>query len=210
VGTFSKGTIERLKLHVFEGKSSADVFSEMFKELTSDLERARADASSPDDQYHRRAYLRSFFSYSEAILFRLKQYLLDQSAVLKISITDNEKLVLDEHKVEMQADGTLQRKDLMPNHKTNVMFTLKFISRKLDLDRQSDFGNNGWREYCTALEKRHALTHPKFPSDLTISDEELLNLRNADAWLQGEFTALFNNFASKLREAQSGAASVNE
>jgi hypothetical protein len=197
MGSLSKGAIERLKLHVFEGKTSVQVFSEMYKELTSDLERAKNDASSDSDQYHRRAYLRSLFSYSEAILFRLKQHLLDQRDVLKVSITENEKLILDEQKVEMQSDGTLQRKDLMPAHKNNVMFTLKFIARKLELQREPDFGDNGWRSYCDSLDKRHSLTHPKFPGDLQISNDELTALQKADEWLQIEFANIFQGFASR-------------
>lgn len=202
MGSLSKGAIERLKLHVFEGKTSVQVFSEMYKELTADLERAKNDASCDSDQYHRRAYLRSLFAYSEAILFRLKQHLLDQREVLNVSITDNEKLILDEQKVEMQSDGTLQRKDLMPAHKSNVMFTLKFMARKLELQREPDFGDVGWRAYCNSLDKRHSLTHPKFPSDLQVSNDDLTALQKADEWLQTEFANIFQGFASRAEVAR--------
>ncbi len=201
----SKGTIQRLKVHVIEGKSSAQVFAEMYKELNSDLEAARTAVSSSDEQFHRRTYLRTLYSYSEAMLFRMKQYLLDQGEVAKVSITPNEKLILDEQKVEMQSDGTLQRKELMTSHKNNIMFTLRFMTRKLELPRQPDFGSNGWNEYCASLEKRNAITHPKFPGDLIVTDSELLILKNADRWVQNEFANLLNNFAFKLREAQSNS-----
>ena len=202
MGSFSKGALERLKLHVFDKRTAIDVFGQMFKELSSDLSRAKSDSRSPGEQYHRRVYLRTLMSYSEAMIFWLKQYLLDQRDHLKINITPNEKLILNEQTVEMTDDGTIQTKPLMLSHKRNIRFTLKFVARTLDLNQKPDFGGEGWREYVWAIEKRNDLTHPKFPDDIQISDEELKKIDNAELWLGQEIAKCMNGWAEKSRSAQ--------
>lgn len=201
MGKFSKGAIQRLQLHVFQGKTSVQVFTEMYTALSSDLVKAREAAKNENDEYYRRVYLLMLHSFTEAMLFRLKQHLLDQRENLGITITDNEKLVLDEQTVEMLENGTLQRKDLMVTQKKNLKFTLKFLKRKLDLDREPDFGGHGWESYCYSLEKRNSLAHPKFPGDLQIADDDLSKVTKADDWIMEELVSIMNGF-SKLAGAK--------
>lgn len=192
---FSKGTIERLKLHVFQGRTSADVYKEMTSELVNDLVRSLKEANDTGEQYHRRIFLRSFISSSEAITFRLKEFFAAQIEHLGISITHNEHMILREQRVEIKDNGTLDTRDLILPHVANLKFSLNFLVRKLDLQRKPNFGEQGWEDYRFALEKRNNLTHPKFPNDLIISDEDFGRIINGWIWFHNEVTIIIEEWA---------------
>jgi len=188
-------------MHVLGGLTSIDIFKEMYDELFSDLRRAKSDAHLLGEQFHRRMYLRTLMTYSEAMLFRLKQHLSDQRNHLKIELNQNEQLLLDEQTVEMTENGKLQRKGLTASHVKNIKFTFNFIARKLELSELPDFGGKGWKEYNRAIEKRNELTHPKFPKDLQITNDELQFIDAAELWLDQELAKVMSGWASKSKLA---------
>lgn len=198
---FSKGTMERFNQFILQGKTAIDVFSEVYNESTADLVYAHKQAERYKGQFYRRVFLRILYSHSEAMIFQLKQYLISQREFLPFKLTEQHRIILNDQKLEIDSNGSVKVKDLNPDHITNIKFTFKFLARYLTLDKSPNFSCKGWESYQTGLRKRHSLTHPKFIADFKISDEDLVNLMEAEEWLMKELENLFNGLA-RIKDLQ--------
>lgn len=118
----SRGVVERLNLHLIQQKSQVEVFTIVHHILSSDLQISKelAHSKSPQRDYFRRIYLRTLFSFSEGILFRLKQYLRDQREVLKIQLDSDEVLFLNEQRLLPGSDGKRKRIDAITSHRDKL------------------------------------------------------------------------------------------
>ena len=61
--------------------------------------------------------------------------------------------------------------------------TLRAAFKRLDLEPIPDFGGSEWERSRIVFSKRHMLMHPKRPSELEISNEQWIELREGIIWL---------------------------
>jgi len=68
-----------------------------------------------------------------------------------------------------------------------IKLTLRAAYRLFELSPSPNFSGKEWQQAKLVLEKREALMHPKTASDLEVSNESWLSMREAVGWLIGQF-----------------------
>jgi len=143
--------------------------------LTGDVVVIEGLLGREDTQPLRRALVRAVFVEVEGLLFRLRE----------------------RAKVKSQLPGfhrAYSKKDLNQlfpkrfqrfNEKAKV--ALKLLYERRDTSERAyppDLGGTGWRQFLAAKRTRDRLMHPTSTDDLTVTDSELREVRNARDWLR--------------------------
>jgi hypothetical protein len=69
-----------------------------------------------------------------------------------------------------------------PKFLNNVKFAFKIYSKSIDSDFKLRLGGVGWRSLREAVKIRDRLMHPKEPSQLIITQDEILTTQEAFNW----------------------------
>jgi len=62
-------------------------------------------------------------------------------------------------------------------------YSLRATYKMFELDEIPDFSNKNWANSKKLIDKRHALMHPKKPSDLPVSESSWQNIHDGALWL---------------------------
>ena len=137
-----------------------------------------------DTQLNRRNYVRALFAFYDGALSDLRE----QTAQLMITFFElkgewkiHELSPLMDDRGRLANNGKLTIEPNRLPFKELVAYTFKKYAEltKSELDVLSD---NGWNEFKKSIKIRHRITHPKFHSDVDISDEELDSLEAGRIW----------------------------
>jgi hypothetical protein len=152
--------------------------------LYDDVKQNREALEQGDSQLARRNYLRSLAAFYDVVLSNLRETtaklltdefdtggewrlhelypLLDETARL----SGNGKLELDANRLPFLA---------------LTAYTLKTYAKQLDLARDV-LSDSRWQDFCQSVKIRHRVTHPKFHSEIDITDDELRSIDAGWAW----------------------------
>lgn len=132
--------------------------------------------------YRRRTMTRIIFSMIEAVSFRMKQLALQHLAYHPSAFTAAEAALLREEDYLLESNGKVRTQSARLSTLPNIRFAFASFSKALGLTHQIDAGGSDWQALQQALHVRDRLTHPKEPSDLIVSNEELAQVRKAYEW----------------------------
>jgi len=182
VDPFSEALFESEKMET-ELRKEVDFFSDKL-------------LNEPDNNYLRRAFIKSLFSYIEGICFALKQETL---VLCRDDLTIGEKNLLEEVEYYLNNKGELleNKKHLKPEY--NLKFTFKMYAKawKAD-DFKLEISTQGWKHYKNSKKVRNRITHPKNSSDLIIKDKEIEDTFKAHIWFDGSLSDLFKSCRKSL------------
>ena len=158
--------------------------AEYIEWLYNDVQQNRKALSSNDSQLARRNYLRSLFAFYEVSLSNLRevaaQLLVDDfefSGEWKI----HELIPLLDESARLSKNGKL---DLEPNRipfLSLVAYTLKTFAKQVGLEKEV-LSDNKWEAFCQSTQIRHRITHPKFHTEIEITDDELKTIESGLEW----------------------------
>lgn len=124
------------------------------------------------------SFVRTTFSYIEAIIFALKQLTLAES----FDFTSRELIYLQEKKYEGPNRQSLKEKTVRMSIADNVSFTLK-IAFKVFSNKKYNVSGSEWNNFVHSVKIRNRITHPRSPKDFSISKNELECIVRAFNWL---------------------------
>jgi hypothetical protein len=152
--------------------------------LFDDVQENRKLLSSNESQLARRNYLHSLYSFYEVSL----SYLREETAILLVGefdLSGEWKL----HKVSPLLDesariGKNGKLELEPNRipfLSLVAYTLKTFAKQVGFEKEV-LSDSRWEAFCQSTKIRHRITHPKFHSDIEITDDEIRTIDNGLEW----------------------------
>ena len=173
-----------------------------FRNLTEPMVKLLEDASEAeelleekDNQFFRRAFIRSLFSSTEGIIWLMKQTCLNGKSPdgrRRISIADYAMLADQSYDLKNNGETSVQTKFLkLPD---NLRFTVKIINRLFDSQLDLEVGTVKWDKFRKAIEIRNRITHPRKASEIDISDDEINLCKEVSGW----FNDLVHKFVQSL------------
>jgi hypothetical protein len=148
--------------------------------VREDVNLAVADLNASDTQYRRRSLLRTFTAAIEGY-----------TAVLNAGY------------FELRCEKPVGAAGAPRNERglaKRFADALEACVRLTDPDYRLDRGRSGWRALRKSLSVRNRITHPLQLSDLSVSDEELEDLRQAVLWFPQATDLAFDAIGDKARK----------
>lgn len=168
--------------------------SDNLKWLHDDVQQNREFLEKEDSQLARRNYLRSLVSLYELTLSNLRERtgkLVVDSFELAGQWNLYEMTPLLDEIANLTENGKLR---LSPNRLpflSLVAYTLKTYAKLIDYP-ENLLSDNRWQSFRQTTTIRHRITHPKYHSDINITDDELQLIDEGRFW--------WNDTLSKLWE----------
>lgn len=140
--------------------------------------------------FRKRTFIKTIFSNIEGILYAAKQTILEDKDKIE---SDKDIINLQEKRYEGSSKDRLKEIIVYPNFLDNIKLVFKYYrslhSPKYDL-------NNFYTQldkYKIVKDIRNKVTHPKYTTDLIVTDEELGKCKEFDSWFFSEFRKLLEN-----------------
>lgn len=141
--------------------------------------------SVTDSQFNRRCLIRSTFAYFEGTcdLIRKKTEAIMHSQHLKggKKLNISRIILLRSSSFRITEKGDLKEEEQRQPYKNYMAFTLRSFAEESGIV-DNLFIDDGWEKLQKSIKVRHRITHPKTDSELSITDEEIANLRKAKEW----------------------------
>lgn len=160
--------------------------------LIGDVNAARTRLDQMDSQTARRDLVRSTFSAVDGLLWRLKQQVLDHASQYG-SLSIHDLAALMEESYNVRNDGSVNPQTRYLPTATSIRVTVR-TAQHLFKQYKLDFGHVGWACLQRAIVVRNRIVHPKAPSDLFVSDDEVDDCIRGFGW----FLALVIEVAQRI------------
>ena len=176
-------------------------FDDRLTPLVEDSEWAEKILDKEDNQFTRRAYIRSLFSMIEGSIWVFKQTLLHtgihEGHLKNLSIA--EYALLSEITYDLKSNGRPKEQTKYLKLPENIRFTFDAIGKYFKIDFDLGVDNSGWNNFLEAQKIRNRITHPKSLESFTISDDELEICKNTNSWYLELLLAFYKGIASNSK-----------
>jgi hypothetical protein len=153
--------------------------------LCQDVAEADGVRAFLDTQFHRRNYVRAHFAFLDGFSFSLRQSALKRLGLDALERTETnvaKMSLLYEQSPTLTDTGKVQLQPLRVSFLSHLAFTLRLYAEEAKINTDF-FGDDRWNDLRQAVRLRHRLTHPKDESDLTVTDEDLNTVAEANKWI---------------------------
>jgi hypothetical protein len=137
---------------------------------------------SPNQQFWRRAYVRTTFAFIEGMTFGIKQFTFGVAKKAGVRLLEAEKALLAEEDYDLDDKGEVTTASAKISITRNVRFAFKILGRAGAFSYELKVDDEGWDSFKKSIKIRDRLMHPKRSEDLAISDQELETVKKASAW----------------------------
>ena len=140
-----------------------------------------------------RTFVRTMAAEFETRLYLLQDFMLklhEESANIKFA--PEELAILKSETYVLRSNGQVQASVKFYPFKEHLLFTLKLFCKRFNPKATPDTSGSGWQAVQAFVEIRNRLMHPKSMSDLTITEDEVDLINQAQDWLRNAFKALFS------------------
>jgi len=174
--------------------------------LYDDVQQNRNSLACNDSQLARRNYLRSLFAFYEITLSNLREVtakLLTDEFDLSGEWKLHEIFPLLDEAARISKNGKL---DLEPNRTpflALVAYTLKTYAKQVRFENEV-LSDTRWEAFCQSTQIRHRITHPKFHTEIEITDDELKTIDIGLEWWNEICIELQNKHRANRLEAYPG------
>ncbi|WPX87529.1 hypothetical protein PsasTeo6_13816 [Pseudomonas asiatica] len=135
-----------------------------------------------DNQFTRRAYIRSIFAMIEGTTWVLKQTLLKALEMKGKTFQPGEYELLSDKSYELKENGDIKEQTKFPKLPDNIRFTYKALGKYTNTEFKVGVGTIAWSNFLEALKIRNRITHPKNPSEFFVSDSEIAICQQTTSW----------------------------
>lgn len=169
--------------------------------LHDDLVKTRNMIHTTDTQFGRRAFVRALFALVEASIFSMKATAYYYATNMDIATFNEAELgFMRDRAYELKENGIVRETTAKIRLESNVKFTFKVSSRVFGLDFALDTMGEGYKAFQAAVDIRDRITHPKFVEQMHITDDELVLLNEASAWIWEHTIALMRLSNDAIRD----------
>ena len=159
-----------------------------------------------DNQYTRRAYIRSLFALIEGTIWVLKQTVLHapikEGNVKKLSAA--EYALLSDKTYDLKSNGQPKEQSKFLKLPENIRFTFLVVEKYFGIEIDLEVGSGPWNKFLEAQQVRNRITHPKTPSEFGVSDSEISACKVACSWFNELIAAFFNGLVQSVADGASG------
>lgn len=148
------------------------------------------------NQIERRAMIRTAFALIEALVFAMKTIAIRSPGPGALS--HGEIALAQEEDYELSDKGDVQVRPARLSFLKNLRFAFYLFEKTTGAEHQLDVAGNGWQSLQRAIKVRDRLMHPKWPSDLKVTDNEARDALHAVIWMQDQIKSAFLRGASAL------------
>lgn len=166
-------------------------FSELYAELETEIKDLIATAG-PDismvSRSQRRLIVRSTFAFIEAVVFSIKAIAAQNEVGGPVSTAD--KLIAAEATYELSEKGELIVRPMKLRLAPNVRYAFRLFKNCYEVPTDLDVTGEGWQSFLRSIKVRDRITHPKGIDDISISDEELMDVAESLSWFRENVSGL--------------------
>jgi len=158
-------------------------------ELLASIDAGEIDANGnvdADYEFHARQLVRAFFAYIEALTFSVKASSAWRCLKEEIDITPQERYFAADMEYEINDRGGVVETTAKISLARNIRFALALNRKAHKVSEPFDPSVEWWSCMKEAIRIRDRLTHPKWPTDLDISGEEIMKVLKARHGLEEE------------------------
>lgn len=175
--------------------------------MLNDAHWAEKALDAEDNQFTRRAYIRSLFSLIEGSIWVLKQTVLhapvSEGHVKKLSAA--EYALLSDKTYDLKRNGQPKEQAKFLKLPENIKFTFYVVERYFGVKIDLEVGKEHWNKFLEAQKIRNRIAHPKTSSEYEVSDSEIAACKEACSW----FNKLVADFFSGLVKSDPSGAGKN-
>lgn len=136
------------------------------------------------EQHSRRSYIRSLFAMIEGTIYCVKE--LEFAELYSRERKDIPTLVaLKETVFEINSKGEVSEKTKFVKTANNLRFIANCFKKIFGKELELNIGTSQWDNFTKAIKVRNRITHPKETTDLQITEEELLFVKDVNVWFNG-------------------------
>jgi hypothetical protein len=139
-----------------------------------------------DYEYHARQLIRCIFAYIEAVTFSMKTWSAGHCMDEGIEITPQERYFATDTEHELNDRGEVVETTAKISLAKNIRFALTISRKAHGITDSFDASVDWWNCLKKAIRVRDRLTHPKFPGDLDVSGDDIVDALKAKAGFEKE------------------------
>lgn len=166
--------------------------------LLEDAHWAEQALDKQDNQFTRRAYIRSIFAMIEGSIWVLKQ------TVIHAPVSDGgikrllpgEYALLSDMTYELKSNGQIKEQTKYLKLPANCRFTFDVLAKYFRSEFNLGVGTVAWDNFLAAQEIRNRITHPKTVSEFEVSDNEIATCKEACSWFNDLIVTFFNGLVA--------------
>lgn len=164
-----------------ENKSIVPFLEPLFMDLCD----ADTLLNTDNNDFHKRVFVRSAFSYLDAYLYWLRLWLigiLEKQGRISLNTDVDTIFLLKEDVPKPKVNGSLEMdKNRIPFINLCAL-TIRSALVANGIAPDPFFSDNGWRKMHSSIKVRHRITHPKIENDNIISEDEMFDVRESIRW----------------------------
>lgn len=170
------------------------------EELLASIDAGEADAHGnidADYEFHARQLIRAIFAYIEATTFSVKASSAWRCMEDNLDITPQERYFATDTEYELNDRGEVVEAIAKISLARNIRFALSLNRKAHKVSEPFDSSVEWWSCLKEAIKIRDRLTHPKWPTDLDVSGEEVVKALKAKQGFEEELLRYGNTYAAK-------------
>ncbi len=178
-------------------KEHLEITIKLWRSAVTELESMKdfLNVEKINDQFYRRLILRNIFSVIETYLSVTKQLVKHKLVIDKNTdeISWSDLAILNEKKVVLDMQGTIQVKDDFQKFEPSLRFTLNTFATVFGANLP-DYGDSNFGKLKNLLKRRNDITHPKSLEKLIISNQEVIDTFAIFSWFTDTHTQIYTKF----------------
>ncbi len=160
-------------------------FTALWDVITEDVQLAYKELINSDSQFHRRNFIRSFFSMLDGFVAAMKQEILEIESPEKIDYQTM--CVLKEQQFFIDKDEIKASEKFFPID-TNLRLTSRLFFKSLGGRFSLSVTGQGWQSFQRSIKVRNRITHPKKANDMIVAAKEIQDAINSYIWVSKTFS----------------------
>lgn len=172
--------------------------------MIEDAHWAEEGLEKEDNQFTRRAYVRSLFALIEGSIWVLKQTVINASAAngeeKRISVA--EYALLSDRTYDLKSNGQPKEQVKFLKLPENFKFTFAVLEKYFKTEFDLGIGTIAWDNFLEAQAIRNRITHPKTSADFEITDAEISTCKETCSWFNELVLAFFNGIVPAVERTK--------
>ena len=171
-------------------------------DLGADIDFCMKQIDGENSAFWRRTYIRTAFSYIEAMNELLREKAYNATCVVTHRGINISRLELLSNKTyRIKKNGQLEEDELRMPFINYTAFILRSLAEESGI-AVTFFGDHGWGCFQQAVAIRNRLTHPKQDEDIMVSDDDIKIMYEALRWYSNILIDVFDNSSVWTRQPQ--------
>src|SRR6266404_2408751 len=156
-----------------------------------------------------RMLVRSIFSTIEGIVYSMKQLAISASRI-EGTLRLPELILCREKSFHITGKGEAKVKSAKLRFVDNLRFAFVVLAKALQLSFKLNTNCVSWNHFVVSIRIRDRLAHPKQPSDLELSDEEIGRVIESYQWFNKQVETLIDMWGKNIEESGGYITAMSE